>query len=333
MSAAPAALDQTGGRATPTLATSPHLHGWWTTPRMMWAVVAALVPSLAAGLAFFGWQAAGVPLAAVAGSAAAEAAINRWRKLPFTLGDGSAVLTGLLLGLILPPSLPLWMAGLGGIVSIGLGKAVFGGLGMNIFNPALVGRAFMQAAFPVSMTTWVANRLAADAVSAATPLALVKFREPGLGAVEVAPPIRDLFLGTIPGCLGETSALAILIGGGALLLLKVANWRTPLAMAAGAALFGGALWACNPAQYPHPLFHLLSGGFLFGALFLATDLVTTPITGRGMAIFGFGAGFLTVLIRLFGGLPEGVMYSILIMNAAVPLINRWMRPRIFGAAR
>lgn len=333
MSAAPAAPEQTGGQAALALATSPHLHGWWTTPRLMWAVVVALVPCAAAGLAFFGWQAAGVPIGAVAGSAAAEAAINRWRKLPFTLRDGSAVLTGLLLGLILPPAFPVWMAFLGGVVSIGLGKAVFGGLGMNIFNPALVGRAFLQAAFPVSMTTWAANRFAADAVSAATPLALVKFREPGLRAMDVAPPLRDLFLGTIPGSLGETSALAILIGGGVLLLLKVANWRTPLAMAAGAVALGGGLWVFNPAQYPHPLFHLLSGGFLFGALFMATDLVTTPITGRGMLIFGFGAGFLTVLIRLFGGLPEGVMYSILIMNATVPLINRWTRPRVFGAAR
>ncbi|MBP7568544.1 MAG: RnfABCDGE type electron transport complex subunit D [Acidobacteria bacterium] len=333
MSAAPNPREQTGGQAALALATSPHLHGWWTTPRLMWAVVLALLPCLAAGLAFFGWQAAAVPAAAIAGAAASEAAINRWRKLPFTLGDGSAVVTGLLLGLILPPAFPAWMACLGGIVSIGLGKAVFGGLGMNIFNPALVGRAFLQAAFPVSMTTWAANRLAVDAVSAATPLALVKFREPGLRAMEVAPPLEQLFLGITPGSLGETSALAILAGGLALLVLKVANWRAPAAMAVGAVVLGGTLWAYDPAQYPHPLFHLLSGGFLFGAMFMATDLVTSPITSRGLWIFGFGAGFLTVVIRLFGGLPEGVMYSILVMNATVPLINRWTRPRVFGATR
>jgi electron transport complex protein RnfD len=243
------------------------------------------------------------------------------------------VLTGLLLGLILPPTFPLWMACLGGVVSIGIGKAVFGGLGMNIFNPALVGRAFLQAAFPVAMTTWVANTLAVDAVSAATPLALVKFREPGLRVMDVAPPLRDLFLGTTPGSLGETSALAVLIGGLVLLVLKVANWRAPVAMALGVLALGGGLWVTNPSQYPHPLFHLLSGGFLFGAMFMATDLVTSPVTSRGLWIFGFGAGLITVLIRLFGGLPEGVMYSILIMNATVPLINRWTRPRIFGAAR
>ncbi|HSK10930.1 MAG TPA: RnfABCDGE type electron transport complex subunit D [Vicinamibacterales bacterium] len=333
MSAVPMVREQTGGQAALALATSPHLHGWWTTPRLMWAVVLALLPCLAAGLAFFGLQAAAVPAAAIAGAAAAEAAINRWRKLPFTLGDGSAVLTGLLLGLILPPAFPLWMACLGGIVSIGLGKAVFGGLGMNVFNPALVGRAFLQAAFPVSMTTWAANRLAVDTVSSATPLALVKFREPGLRAMEVAPPLEHLLLGITPGSLGETSALAILAGGFVLLALKVANWRAPAAMAVGAVALGGALWAHDPGQYPHPLFHLLSGGFLFGAMFMATDLVTSPITARGLWIFGVGAGFLTVLIRLFGGLPEGVMYSILMMNAAVPLINRWTRPRVFGATR
>jgi len=333
MSAAPNLREQSGGQAALALATSPHLHSWWTTPRLMWAVVVALLPCLGAGLAFFGWQAAVIPAAAIAGATATEAAINRWRKLPFTLGDGSAVVTGLLLGLILPPAFPAWMACLGGIVSIGLGKAVFGGLGMNIFNPALVGRAFLQAAFPVSMTTWAANRLAVDTVSSATPLALVKFREPGLRAMEVAPPLEQLFLGITPGSLGETSALAILAGGLALLVLKVANWRAPAAMAVGAVVLGGALWAYNPAQYPHPLFHLLSGGFLFGAMFMATDLVTSPITSRGLWIFGFGAGCLTVVIRLFGGLPEGVMYSILIMNATVPLINRWTRPRVFGATR
>lgn len=324
---------QTGGQAALALATSPHLHGWWTTPRLMWAVVLCLLPSLGAGVLFFGWWSLVLPLAAVAGATGAEAAVNRWRGLPFTLGDGSAALTGLLLGLIVPPALPLWMACLGGAVSIGLGKAAFGGLGMNIFNPALVGRAFLQAAFPVSMTTWTANRLATDAVSAATPLALVKFREPGLTVMDVAPPLRDLFLGSTPGSLGETSALAVLAGGLVLLALKVAKWRAPVAMALGAAAFGGGLWMMDPARWPHPLFHLLSGGFLFGALFMATDLVTSPITGRGLWIFGLGVGFLTVLIRLFGGLPEGVMYAILIMNAAVPLINRFTRPRVFGATR
>jgi electron transport complex protein RnfD len=183
------------------------------------------------------------------------------------------------------------------------------------------------------MTTWSANRLAVDAISTATPLALVKFREPGLSVMDVAPPLRDLLLGTTAGSLGETSALAVLAGGLVLLVLKVANWRIPAAMVLGALILGSLFWLSNPAAWPHPLFHLLSGGFLLGALFMATDLVTSPLTARGMWIFGLGAGLLTVLIRLFGGLPEGVMYSLLIMNAAVPLINRWTRPRIYGAAR
>jgi len=299
----------------------------------MWAVVLCLLPSLGAGLVFFGLRSLALVAAAILGAAGSEWAIQRWRKQPFSLWDGSAVLTGLLLALVLPPRLPLPMAVLGGVVSIGLGKAVYGGLGMNIFNPALVGRAFLQAAFPVAMTSWVANRLAVDTVSSATPLALVKFREPGLAAAELAPPLKALFLGTTPGSLGETSALALLLGGAVLLVLRIANWRIPLAMTLGALALGGGLWLADPVLWPHPLFHLLAGGFLLGALFMATDLATSPMTPGGMWIFGFGAGFLTVLIRLFGGLPEGVMYSILIMNSTVPLLNRWTRPRIFGAPR
>jgi electron transport complex protein RnfD len=315
------------------LVSSPHAHSWWTTPRLMWAVTICLLPALAAGVAFFGPRGLLLVAAAMAGALGAEAAIDRWRGQASRLADGSALLTGLLLGLILPPSLPLWMAVLGGAVSIALGKAVYGGLGMNIFNPALVGRAFLQAAFPVAMTTWTANRLAVDTVSSATPLALVKFREPGVLLTDVAPPVKDLLLGTTPGSLGETSALALLLGGLVLLALRVAPWRIPLAMALGALAVGGGLWLVDPASYPHPLFHLLAGGFLLGALFMATDLVTSPLTPLGMWIFGLGAGVLTVVIRLFGGLPEGVMYSILIMNATVPLLNRWTRPRVFGAMK
>lgn len=316
------------------LASSPHLHSRWSTAAMMWLVTACLAPSAIAGIWFFGLRGILLLLASLAGCALSEALINRWRGLPFSLKDGSALLTGLLLGLILPPSFPLAGAFLGGVISIGLGKAVFGGLGMNIFNPALVGRAFLQAAFPVAMTTWTVNRLQEmDALSAATPLALVKFREPGVGLAESMPALSDLLIGSTAGSLGETSALAVLTGGLVLLVTRVANWRIPLSMCLGAVLLAGAFWVLDPAQWPHPLFHLLSGGFLFGALFMATDLVTSPLTMRGMWIFGLGIGMLTVLIRLFGGLPEGVMYSILLMNAAVPLINRWTRPRIFGAAR
>lgn len=315
------------------LVTSPHDHTGWSTAALMWLVSAALLPSLLAGLIFFGWRALLVVCPSIIGAVGAEWLINRWRGLPYTLGDGSALLTGLLLGLILPPVFPLWGALLGGVVAIGLGKAVFGGLGANIFNPALVGRAFLQAAFPVAMTTWTINKLTVDAVSSATPLAVMKFREAGVTVIEAMTPYSDMLLGNTAGSLGETSAIAVLIGGAVLLVTRVANWRIPLAMTLGAVLLGGTFWLIDPAFYPNPLFHLLSGGFLFGAFFMATDLVTSPLTGKGMWWFGIGVGILTVLIRLFGGLPEGVMYSILLMNATVPLINRWTRPRIFGEVK
>ena len=315
------------------LATSPHNHSRWSTAGMMWLVTLALAPTLVAAMIFFGWRALLLVAVTCAGALATEVLINRWRKLPFTLDDGSALLTGLLLGLILPPSFPLWGALLGSVIAIGLGKAVFGGLGNNTFNPALVGRAFLQASFPVAMTTWTVNKLSVDAVSSATPLAIMKFREAGVAALDAMTPYNEMLLGTTAGSLGETSAIAVLIGGAILLFTKVANWRIPLSMALGAVLLGGVFWLIDPALYPNPLFHLLSGGFLFGALFMATDLVTSPLTGKGMWYFGAGIGILTVLIRLFGGLPEGVMYSILLMNATVPLINRWTQPRIFGEAK
>jgi Na+-translocating ferredoxin:NAD+ oxidoreductase subunit D len=314
----------------PVIASSPHLHGRWSSTALMWTVSASLLPCVIAGWIGFGPRVLALLLVTVAGAAGCEAAIQRWRRQELQLGDGSAVLTGLLLALTLPPAFPLAGAFLGGVVAIGLGKAVFGGLGMNIFNPALVGRAFLQAAFPVAMTTWSAHRLV-DAVSTATPLALVKFREPEQTLAEVMPALRDLLIGTTGGSVGETSALAVLAGGGLLLILGVANWRIPLSMGLAAVIFGGLFWLADPGAWPHPLFHLLTGGFLFGALFMATDLVTSPLTAKGMWIFGAGCGLLTVLIRLVGGLPEGVMFSILLMNATVPLINRWTRPRVFGA--
>jgi Na+-translocating ferredoxin:NAD+ oxidoreductase subunit D len=322
--------DQSG--STIHLASSPHLHSKWTTAQMMWLVLIALIPAVISAIVFFGFRALLLLISTTAGACLCEMLVNKWRGLRFSLRDGSAVLTGILLGLILPPSFPILMAFLGGLVSIGLGKAVFGGLGGNIFNPALVGRAFLQAAFPVAMTTWTLNKLS-DAVSTATPLGAVKFREAELAISEVASPLADIFWGNCGGSIGETSAVALLIGGVLLLVTKVANWRIPLAMTVGCVMFSGILWLSDSATYISPLYHILGGGFLLGAFFMATDLVTSPITSRGMYIFGFGIGFLTVLIRTFGGLPEGVMYSILLMNAAVPLINRWTVPKIFGVTR
>ncbi len=305
------------------LTTSPHLHNNWSTPRAMWMVGAALVPSTAAALIFFGWAQIGILLTSILCAAATEAVIQKLRKLPVTLADGSAVLTGWLLALTLPPDFSLVSTGIGAVVAIGIGKHVFGGLGYNIFNPALVGRAFLQAAFPVAMTTWKSPNLV-DTVTTATPLGSLKFDA-------VASGLTPMFFGNIGGSLGETSALALLAGGIFLIVIGIVNWRIPAAMAIGILLFGSLAWRLNLQEYPSPFYHLLGGGFLLGALFMATDWVSSPISGRGMWIYGLGISLIVVLIRVFGGLPEGMMYAILMMNAAVPMIDRFTRPRIFGA--
>lgn len=305
------------------LTSSPHLHSRWSTKQAMWMVVAALAPAIISAVVFFGFYQLVVIGVSVGFCVGTEAAIKAIRKRKIEINDGSAVITGLLLGLILPPSFSLSSTAIGAVVAIAIGKEVFGGLGYNIFNPALVGRAFLQAAFPVAMTTWEKPNFAVDTVTSATPLSAFKFDK-------VAADFSNLFLGNVSGSIGETSALAILLGGLFLIFAGIANWRVPLAMTVGVILFGGIFWLVDPAAYPNPLFHITAGGFLFGALFMATDWVTSPLASRGMWIYGLGIALILVLIRLFGGLPEGVMYSILFMNAFVPMINRYTRPRIFG---
>lgn len=236
------------------------------------------------------------------------------------------MITGLLLALTLPPNFSIAATAIGAIVAIGLGKQIFGGLGYNIFNPALVGRAFLQAAFPVAITTWTKPNFVVDSVTSATPLSAFKFDK-------IATSLGSMFWGNVGGSLGETSAIAVLIGGIFLIAIGIANWRVPVSMSISILVFGGLFWLIDPIKYPTPFFQLLAGGFLFGAFFMATDWVTSPITGKGMWIFGFGIGAMVVVIRLFGGLPEGVMYSILFMNAFVPLINRYTVPRVFGAVK
>jgi electron transport complex protein RnfD len=305
------------------LTTSPHLHNHWSTPRAMWAVSAALAPATSAALLFFGWAQIGILLTGILCAAGTEALIQKLRKQPVTIGDGSAVLTGWLLALTLPPDFSLVSTGIGAAVAVGIGKHVFGGLGYNIFNPALVGRAFLQAAFPVAMTTWKSPNFA-DAVTSATPLGALKF-----DAVSSA--LSPMFLGNTGGCLGETSALALLAGGGFLMALGIVNWRIPASMTLGVMVFGTLVWLTDVQGYPSPVYHLLGGGFMMGALFMATDWVTSPVTNRGMWIYGIGISLFVVVIRVFGGLPEGMMYAILIMNAFVPMIDRFTRPRVFGA--
>lgn len=304
---------------------APHLKDKASVPTLMYTVIAALAPATLAGGYFFGLRALGLVLVCVLTALATEYLMCKIMKKDLTLGDGSAVVTGLLLALCVTPSLPYFAAMLGTIFAITIGKLIFGGLGYNVFNPALIGRAFLAATFPVHMTNWVASFAyrGVESVSSATPLAVMKFQH------ELTP-YGKLLIGNISGSIGETSALLLLLGGLFLAWKKVINWRIPSSYLGTVAVLGGIFWLINPAQYPDPLFHLLAGGLMLGAWFMATDLVTSPLTYRGMWIFGVGAGVLVVVIRLFSGLPEGVMYSILIMNAFVPLINRYTRPRILG---
>ena len=307
------------------LTTSPHLHSKWSTSKVMWFVVAALIPSIVAAITFFGWMQIFIIITAVVFAVGTEAAIQSIRKKKVTWFDGSAALTGLLLALTLPPNFSLSATAIGSVVAIGLGKQIFGGLGYNIFNPALVGRAFLQAAFPVQITTWVKPNFAVDSVTSATPLAAFKFDKIFTDTVPMA-------IGNVGGSLGETSAIAVLVGGILLISVRIVNWRIPLSMIIGMILFGGLFWFINP-QNPSPVFHIFAGSFLFGAMFMATDWVTSPITNKGMWIFGLGISLVLVVIRIYGGLPEGVMYSILFMNGFVPLINRFTKPTIFGVVK
>lgn len=318
---------------------APHLATADSTPKIMWHVVGSLVPVIGAAAYYFGPSAILAILAATAGALATEHLFGK----PSTLRDGSAMITGLLLGLTLPAGLPLWMAFIGGAFSIGFGKLIFGGLGQNVFNPALLGRAFLQAAFPVALTTWPVRgdnwwalagdsfalplmSPATDAATGATPLGLMKFEQQGT-------PLGALVLGSTGGSLGETAGLVILLCGAYLAARNYLNWRIPIAIFLAVAAFSGALQLVDAARFPGPMFMLFSGGLMLGAVFMATDLVTSPVTNRGCWVFGAGIGVLVVVIRIWGGLAEGVMYAILIMNALVPFINRATQPRVFGTAR
>ncbi len=317
---------------------SPHLKAPASTPVIMWNVVGSLVPIVIASAWFFGISALLVIAGAVIGAVGTEKALGRRGSI----GDGSAAITGLLLGLTLPPGLPVWIAVLGGAFGIGLGKIVFGGLGYNIFNPALLGRAFLMAAFPKALTTWPTAggaffqlrgdnlalplmRPGFDAITEATPLGLMKFEGATTG-------VRELMIGSTGGSVGETAGILILLCGGYLALRRFLDWRIPVSIFVTVAALSAAIRMVKP-DAPGPMFMLFSGGLILGAVYMATDLVTSPITHKGRWIFGFGIGVIVVVIRLWGGLPEGVMYSILLMNAMVPFINRATKPRVFGTGR
>ena len=302
-----------------TISPSPHVHGGDSIEKNMYGVLIALVPTFIFSIVFFGLGAILVTLTSVAACLVFEYVIQKYlMKQRPTIWDGSAIITGVLLAFNLPSSLPLWIVVIGALVAIGIGKMSFGGLGNNIFNPALVGRVFLLISFPVQMTTWpVPNGFAtADAVTGATPLALVKEAVKNGQAVgdtlsSVGITTGNLILGNIGGSLGEVAAIGLLLGFAYMLIRKIISWHIPVAIFATVIVFSGILNLADPAQFAGPVFHLFTGGLMLGAIFMATDYVTSPMTHKGMLIYGVGIGLLTVIIRVFGAYPEGTQSSIL----------------------
>ncbi|MBF0183242.1 MAG: RnfABCDGE type electron transport complex subunit D [Magnetococcales bacterium] len=342
--------------------TSPHVHDGDSVANVMEAVIWALMPATAMAVMIFGWTALLVILITTLSCLVTEHLFLKLRKRPSAVADRSAALTGLLLALTLPPHSPWWMCVAGGVFAILVGKQVYGGLGYNMFNPALIARVFLLISFPAQMTAWPAvNPLfseqayslgdsiaiimtgqssapeLADAVSTATPLGQYR-TETGMGKT-----VQDAMggkytgydevraaSGLIGGSLGETSALLLAAGGIYLLRKKVITWHIPVTMFAGCLVPATIFWTFDPAHYPDPVFHLLTGGLVIGAFYMATDMVTSPITVKGQIIFGLGCGLLTYLIRTWSGYPEGVSFAVVLMNAVVPLIDQYTRPRAYG---
>lgn len=303
----------------------------------MYGVIISMLPAFAVSIYFFGMGMIIVTAVSIFSCIAFEYLIQKYMlKVKPTHLDGSAFLTGLLLAFCLPANIPFWMIMIGAIVAIGIGKMTFGGLGNNIFNPALVGRVFLFVSFPAAMTSypepgqWLTYM---DAVTGATPLGILK---EGIGnhtATELvgqAPGYMDLFIGKMMGSAGEVAAIALLLGLGYMLVRRIITWHIPVSILGTVAVFTGFLWLINPQQFADPLFHLLTGGLMLGAIYMATDYVTSPMTKKGMLIYGVLIGILTVIIRILGAYPEGVQFAILIMNAFVPLLNKYFKPRRFG---
>lgn len=332
---------------------APHLKTADSIPKIMWGVNLALLPALIASVAYFGWYAAEVTAVAVIFAVLTEVVCQKWRALPVTISDGSAVVTGLLLAFVLPPNVPLYLPAIGSIFAVAIVKHAFGGLGCNIWNPALSARAFLLAAYSglVVMSEWpILNKAftgsirGLDAITMATPLAVLKtkplefFQDYSLS---------QLFMGSHPGSLGETSVLALLIGAAFLIYKKYINWRLPLAfiVTVGIAVilfpistkegilgfWQTSYWVEPMAVFSRSIAHVVSGGLILGAFFMATDMVTSPLTTKGQVYFGIGCGLLVAVIRLYGGYPEGVCYSILLMNTAVWVFDKYCKPKLFGS--
>ena len=315
-----------------TVAPAPHVHGGDSVKKNMLNVIIALAPAYLAGCWYFGVGAIMVSAIAMISCVAFEWLISKFilKKKP-QVNDLSALLTGLLLAMNLPSSLPWWMVIIGSLIAIGIGKMSFGGLGNNLFNPALVGRVFLLISFPAAMTTWpVPDQLTllgdnVDALTAATPLAYIK---EGIFTTFTE---MEMFLGNIGGSFGETCSAALILGLIYLLATRTITWHIPVSIIATVLIFTGIMHGIDPCTYASPLLHITSGGLLLGSIFMATDYVTSPMTKTGQIIFGVGIGLITMIIRLFGSYPEGISFAILIMNAVVPLINRYIRPKRFGA--
>lgn len=315
---------------------SPHVHSDESTKKIMWQVNLALVPALVVAVAFFGLNALLISIISVAACVLFQWLIEKFiLKTESTICDGSAVVTGLLLAFNVPATREMmWLVIIAALVAIGIGKMAFGGLGKNPFNPALVGRVFMLISFPVQMTTWpkpgeklfsLVSVPTTDATTGATPLGLIK--ENG---IQAAGQVWDYFMGNIGGSLGEVSALAILIGAIFLLCRRIITWHIPVSFIGTAFIFSGILWLCDKTAFVDPVTTILTGGIMLGACFMATDMVTSPMTKSGQLIFGFGCGLLTIIIRNWGNYPEGVSFAILLMNAVTPLLNRWCKPKRFA---
>ena len=314
---------------------SPHVHGGESTKKIMYSVIIALMPAFLFSIYYFGFDAVRVTLIAVASCVLVEWLIQKFLiKGECTIGDGSAIITGMLLAFNLPSNIPAWMIIVGSIVAIGIGKMSFGGLGNNPFNPALVGRVFMLISFPVAMTTWptpkpLFGEALTDAVTGPTALGFVKEAlAQGVPANELTSQITDYIY--YSGSLGEIGSIAIIIGGLFLIFRKVIDWQTPVIIIATVAIISTVCWLIDPAQFVHPMIHIFGGGLMLGAFFMATDMATSPMTMNGKIVFAIGVGALTIIIRLWGAYPEGMSFAILIMNAFVPLINKMCKPTRFG---
>jgi len=318
---------------------SPHAHGKETTRKLMFGVVVALMPALFTSVFYFGVGALIVTATSVTSCIIFEYLIQRFiLKKPISITDGSALVTGLLLAFNLPSNIPVFIIIIGSLVAIGIAKMTFGGLGNNPFNPALVGRVFMLISFPVQMTSWpVPAGISSgytDAITGATPLAVIKEGikngESLSQLMEKVPTTIQMLIGKMGGSIGEVAALALMIGFAYLLYRKIITWHIPVSVIGSVAVFTSILWLVNPESNADPVFHLLSGGLMLGAIFMATDYVTSPMNPKAMIIYGCGIGVLTVIIRVWGAYPEGVSFAILIMNAFVPLMNAYIKPKRFG---